>query len=289
MFTIVSLNKKNIYDFKKLNDRRRVFNRLNEEFFTLYEKCNFIDKYALRRQVKLLKYNNDFIGYIWSVKEDNSTSIIRSMIASEHNAPLICYNNLINTLNCSEDILYTCESNSLNKAILSTLGFEAIEGTIEMCLETENLNSFSMLNDLAFERLRRGEQEELRCKIQNIIFENDNRIPLSIEDIYFDEDQSYYLEEGAIFIKADNNYVGYGQIVVDNKDAYIVNFGILKEFRGKGYGKCLIYYLVTLINNLGFNKVYIKVASENNKALKLYETMGFQICNEYYKWRKKNK
>lgn len=289
MFIIVSLNKKNIYDFKRLNDKRRIFNRLNEEFFTLYEQCNFVDKYALRKQVKLLKYKNDFIGYIWSVKEDNATSLIRSMMITEYSDPLKGYNSLLNTLNCTGDALYTCQSNCGNTDLLSALGFKIIEGTIEMCLDVEKLTPFPISENTSFERLKRGEQEELRCKIQNKIFENDDRIPLSVEDIYFDEDQSYYLEEGAIFIKDGSSYVGYGQIVIDNKNAYIVNFGILKNYRGNGYGKCLIKYLVTLIKSFGFNEVYIKVDSKNNNALKLYEAMGFRLCAEYYKWKRNNR
>ena len=284
MFIIVSLNKKNIYEFKKLNDKRRIFNELNEDFFSIYEQCNFIDKYALRRQVKLLKDNNNFLGFIWFVKEDNNTFFIRSIVVNEECDAKNCYRALLGALNCTGDVIYTCQSNNHNTELLGALGFKVIEGTIEMCLKAEDLSSLDVLDDICFERMKRGEQEGLRCKIQNEIFENDDRIPLTIEDIYFDEEQSYYLEEGAIFIKAGSCYVGYGQIVVDRGNAYIVNFGILKEYRGKGYGKYLIQYLVKLIKSFGFNKVYIKVDSDNNKALKLYEAMGFEICNKYFKF-----
>ncbi|WP_406541200.1 hypothetical protein [Clostridium ljungdahlii] len=56
---------------------------------------------------------------------------------------------------------------------------------------------------------------------------------MTLEDIYFDEAQDYYFEKGAIFLKQNDEYIGYGQIVMENDIPVIVNFGILKEFRGK--------------------------------------------------------
>ena len=71
---------------------------------------------------------------------------------------------------------------------------------------------------------------------------------------------------------------------MENDIPVIVNFGILKEFRGKKYGKALLIYLLKLIYSSGFNKIIIKVKSSNYIALHLYTSMGFHIESEIYNW-----
>jgi hypothetical protein len=76
-------------------------------------------------------------------------------------------------------------------------------------------NSESVNESVNIELFKKGFHEQIRCNIQNEVFKNDSRIPLSIEDIYYDESQKYYYDEGSIFIKKANDYIGYGQIIMD--------------------------------------------------------------------------
>ncbi len=106
-------------------------------------------------------------------------------------------------------------------------------------------------------------------------FKSHDRIPLTKEDIYFDESQNYYVKDASFFIKKDDEYIGYGQVILENNIPFIVNFGILSNFRKEGYGKVLLNHILNKLKIKGFKKVMIRVSSENEIALNLYKSLGF--------------
>ena len=55
----------------------------------------------------------------------------------------------------------------------------------------------------------------------------------------------------------------------------VVNFGILKDFRGYGFGKILLNYLIKKAKDSKIDKLFIRVEESNYKALKLYNWIGF--------------
>ena len=82
MYECVGLSKRNLNDFKKLNSTKNNFNRLNQDFFEVYNKCNFAQQIFLRRRVKLLKRDSTFIGYIWADIDDNNLCSINALNVS---------------------------------------------------------------------------------------------------------------------------------------------------------------------------------------------------------------
>lgn len=287
MLTIKTLKHKNMTMLKDFNARREGINSTNENFLNLYERCNFLERFLLRKQVRLLMAHNKLIGFIWCIYPDKNTCDIKSMEIAEYDDLLTAYYYLLNSIRGNRIVTCYCEGNNNSIEILKALGFCKTDGTIEMYFDVNETKDFELPDSISFHKLKRGEEEKIRCNMQNEIFENEDRIPLSVEDIIFDEEQNYYLDDGAIFIKENNIYVGYGQIISDNKTAIIVNFGIKKEFRGKGYGKCLIKYLVKLVKAFGYDKVFIKVDANNKAAIGLYEAMGFIVDKESYNWELK--
>ena len=290
MYECVGLNKRNLAYFKELNERKSEFNSLNEDFFETYNNCNFAQQIFLRRRVKLLRINSKYIGYIWSDTNDknicsiNAISVLR--VLDDIKVHML-YKLLVDTLNNRHVINYLCESNDYNYEILKNIGFNKKEGTLILYLSTLKENPIYFGDSLEFENLKLGKDEAKRCQIQNEIFKDDNRIPLNIEDIYFDQIQSYYFDLGAIFLKKDGEYVGYGQIIIEDKTPTIVNFGILKEHRGNGYSKAFLSHLLKIIKLNGFNTVKIKVKSTNIPAINLYEKLGFRKKSEVYMWELK--
>jgi len=289
MFTIKPLKSKNIAMLKNFKPGKESINSMNEDFLKLYESCNFVEKFLLRKQVMLLMAHNNLIGFIWHICPDKNTCDIKSMEIGEYEDLLAAYTYLLKSVSNNKSITYCCDNNTISMEVLEALGFKKTEGTREMYIEVNKTKDFDVPEAISFQKLKRGKEEKIRCKIQNEVFGNEERIPLSIEDIIFDEEQSYYLEDGAIFIKENDKYVGYGQIINENETAVIVNFGIKKEFRGKGYGKCLINYLVKIAKAFGYDKVLIKVDTSNRAAISLYEAMGFVLYKECCKWELKNK
>lgn len=290
MYKCVGLNIRNLDYFRKLNKAKGDFNTLNKDFFKVYDKCNFAQQIFLRHRVKLLKKDYKYVGYIWT-DFDNinvcSINALNILETAKNFKNYIPYKFLLDTLKKNCTVNYLCEKNSYNFDLLKDMGFTRKDGTLILCLNIEENIPLIIMENVEFEILKNGRDEQKRCEIQNEIFKNDTRVPLTIEDIYFDEIQTYYFDKGSIFIKKDGYHMGYGQVIIENNMPVIVNFGILKEYRGKGYSKALLTYLIKIIRYNGFNNVMLKVKTTNKIALNLYGGIGFKIANEIYNWQLK--
>jgi ribosomal protein S18 acetylase RimI-like enzyme len=288
MRTVASLNKSKITPLRELNSLRESFNIQNSDFFDVYDDLNFLQQLFYRKRVKLLKKGLLYIGYIWSAQVSKTHCIINSLYLPPNSSEQ-SFKELLATLYKYENIEYVCERNFFNFHDLEKVGFNKKGGIIELKLSITDFLPLEYADTISFEILKKESGEEIRCKIQNEVFKNDNRIPLNIEDMYFDEAQSYYIGEGAIFIKDSLDYVGYGQIILEKDYVSIVNFGIVVNYRRKGYGKLLLAKLLNTIKSLGFKEVAIKVDSDNSAALELYQSFGFSVTGEVYNFELKTK
>lgn len=286
MYKLISLTLKNINKFREINQFNTNFSMSNKDFFEQYDNSNIFQKLFLRKSVSLLLGENDYIGYIWFEKHNKYHSSINSINVIENNNLVCCYKTLISQLEGNILVTYECEDNDVNIDILSKLGFKRTKGFMELEKKcTEYLDTFVPKN-ITFSIVEKDKDEKARCSLQNEIFKNDDRIPINIEDIYYDEEQEYYLDKGAIFIELDNMPIGYGQIIVEDKAAIIVNFGIIEKYRKEGYGKVFLSYLLNTAMDNDFSKVSLRVDSNNVAALKLYLSLGFNIKREFYTWQK---
>ncbi len=287
MYQCVGLNNKNLEFLKKLNKSKDNFNKLNQDFFEVYDKYNFAGQMILKRKVKLLKKDLEYIGYIWSDMVDKNNCSINALSVDLKNLNIpnyLPYKFLVDALRKNCNISYLCQHNCYNVDILRSIGFTKNNGTFLLASNIGKNMPLIIKDGLTFEILKTGIDEKKRCDIQNKVFKDENRTPLTLQDIYFDEAQSYYFERGAVFLKKGERYIGYGQIIIEHNVPLIVNFGILKEYRGNGYSKSLLIYLLKIIKYNGFNEVKIKVKSSNTIALNLYKTLGFEVVEERYKW-----
>lgn len=279
MYTCIGLNKTNLDKAINLNRSRYSFNKLNENLIEYYEGLSFFRKFFLVNRIKLLKKNNNFIGYIWTEKNEANVMTINSMYVNSEENQVDSYKFMLSTLRNTRYI-YNCEKQGNNYDTLNEIGFKKLKGNYSMHIHFNGDMIHERDTSIEFEVLKKGIQEELRCKIQNEVFQDDSRIPLNIEDMYYDELQGYYCDYGAVFIKTNNVYIGYGQVILHDNIPTIVNIGILKEFRGYGYGKQLVHYLLKLLANNGFKEANLKVAIDNYVALSLYKSLGFEITGE---------
>jgi len=286
MHKSISLTLKNINKFKEIYKFNTKFNLSNKDFFHQYENSNVIQKMFLRRNVNLLLEKNNYIGYIWFEKHSKHYSSINSINVIQSNNSICYYETLISPLTNNSLITYECEDNEVNINILGKLGFKRAKGFMELEKDITEGFSTNVPNNIAFSIVKKDKDEISRCTLQNEIFKNDDRIPINVEDIYYDEAQEYYFNKGAIFIELDNIPIGYGQIIVEDKVAFIVNFGIIEKYRKEGYGKVLLSYLLNIAKDNEFSKVSLKVDSNNAVACKLYRSLGFNIKRELYTWQK---
>lgn len=289
MYKILKLNKKNMDNFKALSLIQEQFNKENQDFFNKYKDLSFTRQLFLRQKVRLLHDGKDYTGFIW-YEPINNTTIIKSMFSMEKNSEP--YKTLINSIKSKGSLTYKCTSNDYNFSILQDLGFEKGDGIIEMELTNFNFHKSDAYNlvdkdKISFRQFRRGLDENLRCNIQNEVFYDKNRVPLTVNDIFYEESQRYYFEKGSVFIYVGEVCVGYGQIIIEDKGPYVVNVGILKKFQGLKYGKMLMEHLLDILEKEGFKEVSIRVKSDNFKALNIYSSLGFIDKKQFFTWELK--
>ncbi len=63
----------------------------------------------------------------------------------------------------------------------------------------------------------------------------------------------------------------------------IQNVGITPDHRGKGLGRMLVLKSVSGFRDFGFQAVFLEVTVDNERAVKLYEQLGFQITRTMYR------
>ncbi|QGU95184.1 GNAT family N-acetyltransferase [Clostridium bovifaecis] len=285
MYKFYTLNKSNINEFKSLNDFRTEFNKLNKDFFHVYHNSNQFQQLLLKKRLRLLAEDSRYIGYLWTEIKGNSICLINSMYITKDTDVFKGYGLLLNSMKPYSIITYNCEKNEMNYDLLIRLGFNKVKALLEMKVNLDSMFQLQILDRINFHKVVRGKDEKLRCIIQNSIFCSEDRIPLKVEDIYYDEMQDYYCEDGAMLMKVNNTYIGYGQIIIKDNTPYIVNFGILKDYRSKGYGKMLLTYMLNILYKKGKKSIKIKVDSKNESAIKLYKSVGFIEETEQSQWQ----
>lgn len=83
-----------------------------------------------------------------------------------------------------------------------------------------------------------------------------------------------------LFLYFNDDLVGALDVEKTNDFVYIMNFGIVPSFRGKGFGKeFLMESLFTIIDKIGhkFDGIYLLVSKKNLVAKNLYESLGFSV------------
>jgi GNAT superfamily N-acetyltransferase len=171
--------------------------------------------------------------------------------------------------------------------IFKELGFEVYSLIFEMELQIppdiNSIASVSLPNEsLNIYNLIKGKDEQVRCNLQNEIFNKRNRVPLVLKDIFYDEMQSYYYDDGVFILYENKVPIGIGQIIYENSVAVLVNFGITKEHRWKGYGQYFLNYIIKFMIEKREKKITLRVDHDNNSAISLYNKNGFNKIKYIY-------
>ena len=309
MVLLERLSSNNFENFKNLNLERFSKENYDKNFFEYYENEKFFLKIFLKKFVKLFIYRKEVIGYIWYEIPVEMPVRVWSLYIKPEYIDLLSPE-ILKSFNNTILSYETCNDEDTNRMLIN-LGFKKVKPSLLMNIELSNYNKaaqvallknslehnsnvINSLNNLyngnirniniTTEKVLLDRDEELRCKIQNSVFSATTRIPLEVEDIQNDIEQDYYMEDLSLFIKLNNIAIGYGQIIF-NRDMYtVVNFGILKEFRGYGFGKILLNELINAAKKMQINELFIRVEENNYSALKLYNWIGLISKSIINKW-----
>lgn len=282
MIRVEKLSTDNFKSFSDLLEEARNKNKYLRDFFRFYDNKSFIFRYIVRKMVYLIKFNETYIGYIWMESPSYESSKASDIYIKDEYIKyftgkllLILKTNIL-TLECFE--------NEYSKKLLKALDMIPIRKTYLMKLENYKNEEIKLPDNLSFSIYKRKKDANIRCKIQNDIFFDNARVPLTVEDIYYDEKQDYFLDDLSLFLKYNDTEIGYGQIIYSRNMNLIVNFGIIDKYRGKGYGRILINKLIQLAFENNIKDLYIRVDVNNRKAINLYRSIGFETIGNFSVW-----
>ena len=285
--TIEKLSNNNVSSFKQLLKESQSDLLFKFDFYSYYNERSFLVKYFIRKNVKLILVNGEYVGYIWFDFKYLKTLTINDLyIRKEYFYYLNSY--ILKSFN-SDYILFETYETSYMIELLKILNMKRIRISQIMEYKDNNLLNEKNQEDVSFAEYAKNKDAKIRCEIQNNIFENENRAPLSIDDIYYDEKQDYFLDNMSLFMKLKEKYIGYGQIIYTRGLYMIVNFGVIKEFRSKGYGRVFLNALIKHFKEKINSNIFIRVDSNNKIARKLYEKSGFMDKGIISTWLYENK
>lgn len=140
----------------------------------------------------------------------------------------------------------------------------------------ERINSIS---------LRKAEKDDIKeIAKQNSIYFNDSEEAIETSEMEKALDEKMYM------VELNGKIIGKINIEYSENLAFIFGFGILPNFRGKGYGKAALKEAICLINEKDIYEIELDVECNNSTALNLYKACGFEeksIMN-YYKYNARN-
>lgn len=74
---------------------------------------------------------------------------------------------------------------------------------------------------------------------------------------------------------------GIGKYYNDRLTAYDTGTGTRKEFRGQGLAKRIFMHSMPFLKDAGIEVYLLEVLQHNRRALKIYESLGFEIVREF--------
>ncbi len=93
-------------------------------------------------------------------------------------------------------------------------------------------------------------------------------------------------ETFSVFIVEKNDRIGFIILWESGENGQIFDFGIIDEFRRKGYGKLLLNFAINYFKKNNVKIISLEVREDNLAAIKLYESHGFikqRVISKYYK------
>lgn len=281
MISVEMLNNKNIEYFNLLLHEVEEKYRYRTNFYKYYNSKSFMYKYFIRKLVRLIKFNNEYIGYIWIESFTSKSVRVADIYIKDRYIEYV--NEKFPIIFKSDLVVFESFEDTNILSIVKQFKMTRIRLTKLMMMDT-HISYKNTKFRAEFDMFRKNKDEKRRRDIQNLIFNEDSRVPLSTQDIFFDEKQDYYVDDLCVFIKVDNKTIGYGQVIYNREVFMIVNFGIIEEYRSKGYGRELIIKLIELSNEKGIDNLYIRVDDNNILAKKLYTSVGFNEVGNFTTW-----
>jgi ribosomal protein S18 acetylase RimI-like enzyme len=178
---------------------------------------------------------------------------------------------------CPSEVLALCDHTSIpGLAFLNSIGAEYASSEYKMCLNKKVLES-APSNGIELRAATSEDGKEL-YKQDSIYFDlhenevDDKKVQENIQETFVQVDDAAinYLAE------LNGKIIGKIRITITDNEGFIYGFGVLPNFRGKGYGREILCLALNMLKKKRIDNIYLEVATENKNALGLYESCGFE-------------
>ncbi len=83
------------------------------------------------------------------------------------------------------------------------------------------------------------------------------------------------LREGNVFVLIEDGVIGFLDFTVDRNEIKLEGIAVRRDKRGKGYGKILMEFLLSIARQFGARRIYLMTLETNEAANTLYTSFGF--------------
>ncbi|MDP3879466.1 MAG: GNAT family N-acetyltransferase [Dehalococcoidales bacterium] len=172
------------------------------------------------------------------------------------------------------------------RSVLPRFGFECVRRFLELKLDMTKVPGVDTNPpDITYRHLQPGE-EEILTQIQNRAFAGTwGYNPNTVEETkYFLESTGQFLED-VILLFDEGKVIGYcwtktlgkGGRVSGKGKGRLFMLGVDPDYRGMGAGKLVLLVGLAHLKEEGLETVELTVDSENEVAVNLYQSVGFEI------------
>lgn len=77
-------------------------------------------------------------------------------------------------------------------------------------------------------------------------------------------------------IEVDGDIAGYGIMSIGAGEAHILNVCVRAEYRGRGFARKLLIFLLERARSAGMYEAFLEVRPSNTTAARLYHSLGFE-------------
>lgn len=178
--------------------------------------------------------------------------------------------------------IYLASTNELTLSLLKEIGYQKDYSSYRMKLKNERLDEKIIdIETLKLENLNLENIDEYEEVYEKSFLDMPHGTYRNKEDL-----KEYLYKENyrCFLVKESNKTIGFCEIdIKDNNRAYF-DLGLIKEFRGRGYGTKLLDTIIINIKESGIKNICLIVIEKNNIALNLYKKRGFEIFEKISDW-----
>lgn len=274
-------------DYNKLEQLKNICIK-DEELFLKIELDYKLNVIQLNREDSYMDVNEifcylgeDIIGYIGICNFSGIEAEITGMVHPLYRRKGI-FTKLYNLA------MEECKRRKFNSTLLvcdnkSASGLEFIKSTgaaysfSEYEMELDNNYALEESKYITLRKASNNDAEEISTQ-NTIYFGGAYKLEVMPEDEEKKNKITYMIE-------LNFKVIGKIKVDTDKEEGFISGFGILPEYRGKGYGRNALRSALHILSKNNIQSVALEVAAENKNALNLYKSCGFEekSVTDYYK------